>query len=478
VGNLRHQTLKGVMWSAIERFSSQGIQFILNIILARIVTPSEYGLIALLAIFMSIAQVFIDSGFSKALIQKNGRTETDYSTVFYFNIVVAAVIYALFFLSAPFIAAFYTEPQLTIITRWVSLNIVISSFSIVQRAKLTIKLDFKTQTIASFSSVVIGGIAGVVLACRGYGVWALVTQSIVTNSFNSLFLWIFTRWRPALIFSFNSFKTLFAFGSKLLLSGIMDALYINMYSLVIGKKYSAADVGYYNQAFRFSSFPSSNLASVINKAVYPVQCRLQDNNERLSINFHEYLGMSCYIIFPLMVGLAIMAEPLLLLMLTEKWLPVADLLSILCLAYMWYPVMLINCQILNVKGRSDYFLRAEIIKKVFSIGILILTIPLGLKALCFGMLIYNILDMIIIIFYSRKVIDTGFIKQIKTIAPIIVLNMVMAASILLLINIINDTALKLIVGIAIGILTYSIFSIVFCVKSFTTLLSMIKGHIL
>jgi O-antigen/teichoic acid export membrane protein len=222
--SLRNQTLKGVIWSAIERFSVQGIQFILGILLARLVEPAEYGLIALLSIFLAIAQTFIDSGFSNALIQKKDRTEIDYSTVFYFNITIACIIYGILFLVAPYMARFYKEPQLKIITRLIGVNIIIASFSIVQRAKLTIKLDFKTQTQASLTAVIISGLAGIFIAYHGYGVWALVVQAILSNLLNTLLLWVFAKWRPLLVFSSESFRKLFLFGSKLLLSGLLHTL--------------------------------------------------------------------------------------------------------------------------------------------------------------------------------------------------------------------------------------------------------------
>lgn len=246
--SLKTKAVKSVMWSSIERFSVQGIQFILSIVIARLVTPSEYGLIAMLSIFLAIAQTFIDSGFSNALIQKQGRTETDNSTVFYFNIAVSIIVYGMLYGAAPFIADFYKEPLLTTVTRWIGLNIIISAFSIVQRAILIIKLDFKTQAKASLIAVILSGGVGIAFAYYGYGVWALVIQAIASNFINTFLLWIFAKWTPAFRYSWQSFRTLFAFGSKLLLSGLLHTIYMNLYSLVIGKKFSAVEVGYFNRA--------------------------------------------------------------------------------------------------------------------------------------------------------------------------------------------------------------------------------------
>jgi O-antigen/teichoic acid export membrane protein len=253
---------------------------------------------------------------------------------------------------------------------------------------------------------------------------------------------------------------------------------MNLYSLVIGKKYSATDVGFYNRANSFANFPSVNITSIITKAVYPVQCQLQDDENRLNTAFHEYLGLSCYIIFPLMTVLGIVAKPLIILLLTEKWIPVADMLSILCLAYMWYPIMIINNQILNVKGRSDYFLKAEIIKKVIAIAILLLTLPYGLRILCLGIVVYNLFDIVIIIHYAQKVIRTGYIEQIKVILSLFLLNIMMGSMVYFSIQLIHILLLKLIVGILIAIISYVFLSKIFHIKAFTLLVSLIKGSII
>lgn len=472
--SLKSQAVKGVVWSAIERFSVQGIQFVLSIVLARLVAPSEYGLIAMLGIFLAIAQTFIDSGFSNALIQKKDRTEVDYSTVFYFNVVISLFIYLLLWLSAPYIALFYKEPLLEIITKWVGLNIVVSALSIVQRAKLTVRLDFKTQAKASLASVIVSGIIGIVLAYQGYGVWALIVQSLLNNLLDTSLLWCFARWMPAWCFSYRSFKTLFAFGSKLLLSGLLHTIYLNLYTLVIGRKYSATDVGYYNRAYSIAQYPSVNIVMIISRAIYPLQCDMQDDDARLSHSFTQYLRMSCYIIFPLMVGLAVLAKPLVLVLLTEKWIAMSELLSILCIAYMWYPVMVLNNQMLNVKGRSDYFLKAEVIKKVVAIIVLLATMPFGVRVLCWGILLYNILDCIIIIYYAKKVIRTSYWLQFKSILPLLVLTIGMGIAVILVSLLLNTAFMKLTCGVLAGIVTFVGLSYCFRINEFKLLLSTIK----
>lgn len=472
--SLKSQAVKGVVWSAVERFSVQGIQFVLSIIIARLVAPSEYGLIAMLGIFLAIAQTFIDSGFSNALIQKKDRTEEDFSTVFYFNIVVSLVVYLILFLSAPYIALFYKEPLLDIITKWVGLNIIISALSIVQRAKLTIQLNFKTQAKASLIAVVISGICGITMAYYGYGVWALVCQSLLNNLLSTLLLWVFARWMPAFIFSWQSFKGLFSFGSKLLLSGLLHTIYLNLYTLVIGRRYSATDVGYYNRSYSIAQYPSVNIVGVITRAIYPIQCEMQHDEERLCSSFIQYLRMSCYIIFPLMIGLAVLSKPMVLILLTDKWAFMSDLLSILCIAYMWYPVMVINNQMLNVRGRSDYFLKAEIIKKIVAIIVLLVTMPLGLRILCLGILFYNILDMVIIIVFTKKVMNTGFRQQFQAILPIFLVSVGMGVVTHLFLLINSNVYIQLFGGIFIGAVCLAFLSFVFRIKEFSYLLSYLK----
>lgn len=415
-----HSITNGVQWSAIERFSVQGVSFLLGIVITRLVTPGEYGLIAMLTIFMAIAQTFIDSGFGNALIQKKDRDETDFSTVFYFNIVISAFLYGLLCLCAPLIASLYNQPELTPVTRWIGLNLIFISLSIVQRTRLEINLNFRLLAKLSLAAVIISGIMGIIMAYNGLGVWALVFQSLSNHILSMIFLWIVTKWHPLLTFSINSLKTLFAFGSKLLASGILHTIYLNLYSLVIGKFYNASDVGFYNRAYSITQYPSTNIVSIINRVMYPVQCSHQDDNLWLEKNFLICLRMTCFIVFPLMALLAVIARPLVLLVLTEQWLPAAWLISILSIAYMWYPVMVVNNQILNVKGRSDLFLKAEIIKKIVAVAILCATLPFGIVWLCFGIFIYNVFDMIIIIWFAKKVINTGYISQLRTLLPLII----------------------------------------------------------
>lgn len=425
--SIQQQATTSVFWSAVERFSVQGIQFLLSLIIARLLLPTDYGLIAMLSIFMAIAQAFIDGGFANALIHKKNRTNTDYSTVFYFNIAISVMLYLLLYVSAPFIATFYEEEALISITRVIGLMLIINSFGIVQQAKMTIMLDFKRLAIASLVSVIVSGIMGVWMAYSDFGAWALVYQSLLNNFLRVMLIWVFSGWRPMLCFSKESFRGLFSFGSKLLLSTLLHTVYTNLYTLIIGKKFSASELGFYNRAFTLAQFPSTNLTNVIVRAVYPIQCRLQDDTEQLNRMFLKYMRMACYLIFPVMIGLCALAEPLVCCVLTDKWLPAVPLLQILCIAYMWDPIMKINHNILNVKGRSDYFLYAEILKKIIAFAILFITIPFGVKVMCIGLILYSFSDMVIIIYYCKKLTNIGYWEQTKSLFPVTILSFSMGA---------------------------------------------------
>jgi len=447
----------GLFWSGAERFSVQAIQVILNIFIARELMPMDYGLIAMLGIFMAIAQSLTDSGISTALIQKKNKTEADFSTAFYFNVLIGMAMYAALFFSASFISAFYAIPQLEAIAKVVGLNIIISSFSVVQRALLAINFNFRMLFYASFAGVMLSGIVGVYLAYSGFGVWALVVQSLISYLVCTFLLWLFSKWIPKTGFSFKSFASLFHFGSKLLLSGLLHTIYTNMYTLVIGKKFSASDLGFYNRAFSFSSVISANFTETIARVVYPVQCDLQDNDKLLADSFFKYLRQSSWVLFPLMVGLCVLAKPFVLFALTEKWLFAADLLQILSLAYMWDTIMRLNYILLNVKGRTDYTLYSELIKKCVAVAILFISIPWGIKAMCWGLLLYSFADIVIVGFYVERVLPriTVF-KQIKVILPVLVLSIAMGVCVKCASFLFMAPFLQLLVGGIVGILVYGL----------------------
>lgn len=471
--SLKGKTVKGVLWSSIERFSVQGLQFVIMIIMARLLNPDDYGLIGMLSIFLAVSQSLIDSGFSQALIRKQDRTQTDNSTVFFFNIIVGIVLYLALFFMAPFIAEFYDMPILVSITRILGIGVFINSLAIVQRALLTIKIDFKTQAKASLVSTVISGISGITLAYSGIGVWAIVVQQLLNLSINTTLLWFMSGWKPSGVFSWISFKSLFSFGSKLLVSGLIDTVYKNLYLIVIGKKFAAADLGYYTRASQFADFPSSNLTGIIQRVTFPVLCNMQNDKEKLQQSYRKILRLSAYIIFPLMIGLAAVAHPFILLLLKEQWAFTIELLQILCFSMMWYPIHAINLNLLEVEGRSDLFLRLEIIKKCLGVCILCITIPLGIKMMCIGLVCSSLICLTINTYYTGKLIKVGFFKQMRDLLPILLYSLSMGIIVYFCISFIESNMLQLFIGILVGALYYVGISIIFRSKEFLELKSIV-----
>lgn len=473
--SLKQKTVKGVLWSTLERFSVQGIQFLVMIIMARMLTPNDYGLVGMLAVFIAVSQSLVDSGFSQALIRKQDRTETDNATVFYFNIVVGLILYGLLFAAAPLIADFYHEPQLTDITRVIGLSIIFNSLVVVQRALLTIKIDFKTQAKAALTAAIISGSLGIWMAASGYGVWSIVVQQLANLGINTLLLWILSRWRPLWIYSWKSFHELFGFGSKLMISGLIDTIYRNIYLIVIGKVFSASDLGYYTRAHQFTDFPSSNLTSILQRVTYPVLCSIQNEDARLSNVYRKFLRLSAFIVFPLMMGLAAVAEPLVLTLLKEQWLFTATLLSIICFSMMWYPIHSINLNLLQVKGRSDLFLKLEIYKKIIGVCILCITIPMGLIAMCIGSFFSSMIALIINTYYTGKLIEVGFYRQMRDLLPIFLLSVSMGITVYFIIKtLLISPIYQLIIGTLIGIIYYVIFASLFKFTEFKDLLQLLK----
>lgn len=473
--SLKHKTLKGTIWSSIERFSVQGIAFVVMIIMARILTPEDYGLVGMLTVFIAISQSLVDSGFSQALIRKQDRSETDNSTVFYFNIAVGIALYLILFFCAPLIAKFYDEPILVPLTRIISLSIIINSFVVVQRALFIVEIDFKTQAKASVLAAIASGAVGITMAYTGWGVWAIVWYQIVNLLVNVSLLWFFSTWRPRWLYSWNSFRELFTFGSKLALSALLDTLYSNIYLLVIGKLFKSSDLGYYTRAQQFASFPSSNLTSIFQRVTYPVFCTIQNDDDRLRGVYRRFLRLSAFVVFPLMTGLAAVAHPLILIFLKEQWIFAATLLSILCFSMMWYPIHAINLNLLVVKGRSDLFLRLEVIKKLIGIGVLCATIPFGLIPMTIGSIVISILCLVVNTHYTGQLIQMGFLRQMRDLFPSLLYSLSMGAIVWFSTTIFTVPMLQLTVGCLTGVSYYLLVATVTRSADLRELISFIKN---
>lgn len=418
----------GVMWSAIERFAIQGAQFVVSMIIARLLLPADYGLIAMLTIFIAIATSLIDSGMAQAIIQRQNRSESDLSTALIFNIAAAIGLYLCIYVSAPYIAQFYNSPELCPIARVYSITLIINSLSVVQQALITIAIDFKRQAIASLSGITVGGTVAIIMAYSGYGVWALVMQQIVNSIVFSSLLWIMSSWSPSSGFSWSSFKVLSRFGSKLMVAGLMHTIYTNMYTLVIGKCFSPSSLGLFNRAAKIMVLPSVNVTVVVGRVLYPILCKVQDSTEEAATTLLRYMRVVCFIVFPMMIGIALVAKPLTLILLGEQWLEMVKFLQIIAVAYMWDPVMGLCVHFVRSQGRSGDILRAETIKKICGVAILFASLPFGIDAMCYGLILYALCDMAIIIFFTRKISPTlGYINITKEILPTVLITALMGA---------------------------------------------------
>lgn len=417
MSSVKSKTISGLKWSSIDRFANKLTSMVIGIVIARLLLPSDYGIVGMTGVFMAVAQSFVDSGFSNALIRKQDRTEKDFSTVFYFNIVVGLVCYGILFLIAPRVAAFFNEAILTDVLRVVGINVFLNSLCVVQVARLTIAIDFKTQAKAGLISSATSGIIGILSAYNGFGVWSLVVQSVSSTIFRVVLLWIFSKWHPQWVFSWNSFKEMFNYGSKLLCAGLLHAIYSNLSTLLIGKFYTPADLGYYSRGAQFPQMVAGNAAGILQRVTFPIFAELQDNDEYLIQVYRKYMRLVSMVIFFLLILLAALGKPVILLLLTPKWLPALIFLQIFCFALFTDHINQINLNLLQVKGRSDLFLRLEILKKTISCLILLASIPFGVLAICISHLIYSQIALFINTYYTGKLFHLSYKTQIKDVAP-------------------------------------------------------------
>lgn len=475
--SLKNKTKKGLAWSMIERFATQGVQFLFGIILARLLSPDDYGVIAMPLVFLAIAQCIIDSGFSTALIRKPELTEDDLSTAFYFNIGIGILCYAVLFFSSPLIADFYHTPILSSLLKVTALAVLFNPLCAVQQAILTRKIDFKTQAIVSFSGAVVSGIVGLYMAYNGFGVWSLVFQQVGGYVMRTILLWVLGKWKPKRQWSWESFHYLWGFGSKMLGSGLLDTIYNNIYPIVIGKYFSAQDLGNYTRAQQFSSLPSSNVTGVLQRVTFPVLSSIQNEDERLAKNYRKILKLSAFLIFPMMLILSAVANPLVRILLTDKWSGCVVLLQIICFQMMWYPIHAINLNLLTVKGRSDLFFRLEIFKKIMGVCIMFITIPHGIIWMVSGGIVSSMLSLIINTYYTGKLINVGYFKQMGDLLPIFGVSFIMWLIVHAIISLSSNLYCQLVLGISLGAIVYLIGAKIFLKVEFNDALSMVPDKI-
>lgn len=426
--SLKKQTVSGLFWTFSQQFGVQLINFVVQIILARILLPAEFGLIGMITVFIAIGNTLMDSGLTSSLIRTPNPDQRDYSTVFFINLVGSILAYVILFFSAPFIARFYKQDILTGIIQVYTISFIIRAFVNVQTTRLTKEMDFKTQMTIQIPSVLGGGILGIVLAYMGFGVWSLVWMNLAQSTLSTIQHWVGTGWRPDWIFDRERFKHHFKFGYKLTLSGLLNTIYQNLYNLIIGKYFSATQLGFYTRAQTLQTFPVVNISNALNKVTYPLFSSIQHDNIRLKSIYKRLMVQVVFWVTPVMVGLILVAEPLFRLVLTEKWLPAVPYFQILCLSGIMYPLQMYNLNILNVKGRSDLSLRLEVIKKVIITVGIICSVSFGIYGLLYFQVITSLFSFYINSYYSGRMINYPVTEQVKDIAPIFILAILTGAA--------------------------------------------------
>lgn len=475
--NLKTSVLSSLFWKSLERGGVSGIQLIIQIILARLLLPEDYGIIALIVVFISISQTFVQSGLGTALIQKREVTDEDYSSVFYLTLLVALGFYSILFLAAPFIAAFYNQPLITPILRVLGLTLFFGAVNTIQNAVIARKFQFKKLFVSSVGAVLLSGVVGIAMAYTGYGVWALVGQQFTAITVLCAIMWLTVKWRPKLLFSLARVKELFSFGWKLLVSGLIDVTYNNLSILVIGKLYPANMLGFYTKGQEFPNLLVTNINSSIQAVMFPAYARCQDNRVQVKQIMRRALVTSSFLVFPAMAGLAAVAKPLVLLLLTEKWLFAVPFLQIFCAVYALWPIHTVNLQAINALGRSDVFLKLEIIKKALGLSVLAFTIPIGIYAIALGMVVTGIIATFINAYPNKLLLDYSVTEQWKDLMPALILSLLMCIVTYSVLFLGQPVWVTLILQIGVGVLVYMGFAWLLKLESLMYLVDTVKEYL-
>ena len=462
------------IWRFAERCGAQLVTFVVSIVLARLLDPTVYGTVALVTVFTTILQVFVDSGLGTALIQKKDADDLDFSSVFFFNFVICIMLYMGMFIAAPYIAHFYNNSSLTPIVRVISLTIVISGVKGIQQAYVSRNMLFKRFFFSTIGGTIASAFVGIALAYKGFGVWALVAQQLLNTATDTLILWLTVKWRPRLMFSWKRLKKLLSFGWKILCSSLIDTVYNNVRSLIIGKMYSSADLAYYNQGDKFPKLIVTNINTSIDSVLLPAMSSVQDSKDRVKNMTRRAIKTSTYIMAPLMMGLAFCAEPIVTLILTEKWLPCVPFLRIFCVTCMFYSIHTANLNAINAMGRSDLFLKLEIIKKAIGMTLLFSTMWFGVMAMAYSLLLNSVLSQIINSWPNRKLLNYRYLEQLKDILPGIILAVMMGIVVYIIGFIPMPTIVLLMIQIVVGAIIYISLSYIFHLESFEYLIDMIR----
>lgn len=468
----RSVVLSGLIWRWLERVGAQGVQFIVSLVLARLLAPEVFGTIALINVFIAILEVFVDSGLGNSLIQKKEADDLDFSTVFYFNMVVCCVLYVGLFLVAPFIAEFYNMPELVWPIRAIGLILVISGVKNVQQAYVSRTMQFKLFFYATLCGTIGAAVLGIWMAVAGFGIWALIAQSLFNSTVDTIILWCTVKWRPRRMFSWERLKVLLTFGWKLLVSSLLDTGYNRLRQMVIGKLYTPSSLAFYDKGSHFPAIVVNNITSSINSVLFPAMSSEQDNKEIIRSLTRRAIKTSSYVMWPLMMGLCACAESIVTILLTEKWLPCVPYLRIFCITYAFYPIHAANLNAIKAMGRSDIFLKLEIIKKAIGLGLLFITMYHGVMAIAYSLLVSSFTSQIINSWPNRKLLYYRYEEQLKDILPSIALSVIMFAIVwsikFLHLNIIVTFIIQMLSGVAI----YISGSLIFKIESFSYLLAL------
>lgn len=475
--SMASKTLKNLLWKFAERIGAQGVKFIVSLVLARILLPSDYGTIALISIFISIMNVFIESGLGTALIQKKDADDLDFSSVFYFNLVMCIALYLCMYFCAPYIATFYNNSELTPIIRVLSITLIISGLKNVQQAYVAKKMIFKKFFFATLGGTIGAAVLGIFLAYRGFGVWALVAQQLFNITVDTFILWISVSWRPVLKFSLTRLKVLFAYGWKLLVSSLLHTVYMDIRSLIIGKKYSADDLAFFNKGTDFPTFITSNINASIDSVLLPVMSSAQSEIEKVKGITRRSIMISSFLMWPLMMGLAGVANNVIPLLLTEKWVPCIPFLYIFCFNYGTEPLSTANLNAIRALGHSELILKMEIIKKIIALAIVVAAIPFGVMGIAISSTIYTFISIIINSFPNKKLLNYTLFEMLKDIMPSFVISLIMFFIVFFMNYLPINSILLLIIQILVGAVFYIFMSYAFKIKAFNYSINMIRNSI-
>lgn len=463
---MNHIIVRNFLWRLAERFGAQIVTFIVSIILARVLDPTTYGLIALVNVFTVFFGIFVDSGLGTSLVQKKDADDLDFSSVFYFNVVISIIVYIVLFIISPFIASFYNNELLTSIIRVISITLLISGVKNIQVSYVSRHLLFKNYFFSTLIGTLVAAVVGIWMAYNGYGVWALVVQNLVNNLVDTIILWFTVKWKPKLLFSFSRLKVLLTYGWKLLVSSMLDSIWSQLRQLIIGKKYAYEDLAFYNKGNNLPQISAVSLLTAVDSVLFPTLSKVQDKKEKVRELTRKAITVGSYFLWPMMIGLAACSDNFILLLLTEKWIPAIPYLRIFCITYAFYPIHTSNLNAIKAIGRSDIFLKLEIIKKIMGLSIILISVQYGVYAMALSTIVSSILSQIINSYPNKKLLNYSYIEQLKDLFPSLVMSIIMGAVVYSINYLGFNYAVTFIVQVLTGVLVYVVLSILTKNESF------------